>query len=750
MQKVFGNLAITARQYAILAARTVILLACPLMYSAGSVAQTPLANPNVDLWANGVVNAAATNPIDGSVIVGGNFDAINGQPRGNLAKINADGTLDASWNPIADHPVYGVAIDGSGNVYIGGSFSSINGNALSGLAKLAGSGSGAPVTSWNPAPDGLAFRLASDGLGSIYAAGYFQHIGGQTRNGLAKLSESTGQADAIWNPGPNNNDISALCLDANGDVFVGGNFQTIGGQNRNGLAKLSATGTGAADLTWNPSNITMIDMLAAGSDGNIYVRGLFSHLGGQNNLTKLPSSGTGAADPTWNPQNVDNGGAFVLDGAGHLYTAVAPGSGLISIAKVSTTGTGAADPAWDPGSLVLGYCLYAPCHPANAMAITGTGKLVVGGTIASIGGQPRLGLAAISATDATSQAPINALLPATVSAIAAQPGGGMIVGGKFELADQLSRINLLRLNADGSLDASWNPGADNQISSLVIDGSGTIYVGGAFSSIGGHARYALAKLTSSGSLVTGWAPAIDDGPVATLSLSTSGDLYVGGGFTTVSGGQARNHLAKISASTGAIDATWNPGTDGQVFNLALDDANALLYVSGYFSHVDGTARQYLARISTGGTGALDASWNPSPDGTIGALAVDNIGALFVGGHFSNIGGQQHNNIAKIVSANGSADALWNPSACDVSSIALDGAGALYAGGCSPARFSTTGTGFDASLTIWSPPTDGNIFAIALDTTENVYVGGSFTTIGGKLRANLAALPSDAVFANGFD
>ncbi len=38
-----------------------------------------------------------------------------------------------------------------------------------------------------------------------------------------------------------------------GDVYAGGYFTTIGGQNRNRIAKLSSTGTGAADPSWNPS-----------------------------------------------------------------------------------------------------------------------------------------------------------------------------------------------------------------------------------------------------------------------------------------------------------------------------------------------------------------------------------------------------------------------------------------------------------------------------------------------------------------
>ena len=76
-------------------------------------------------------------------------------------------------------------------------------------------------------------------------------IGGQNRNRIAKLSSTgTGAADPTWNPGANNS-VHALAV-SGGDVYAGGDFTSIGGQSRNRIAKLSSTGTGAADPSWNP------------------------------------------------------------------------------------------------------------------------------------------------------------------------------------------------------------------------------------------------------------------------------------------------------------------------------------------------------------------------------------------------------------------------------------------------------------------------------------------------------------------
>jgi len=47
-----------------------------------------------------------------------------------------------------------------------------------------------------------------------------------------------------------------------------------------------------------------------------------------------------------------------------------------------------------------------------------------------------------------------------VSAIVEQPNGGTIVAGTFLKTRGLLRGNLLRLQADGSLDPNWNPSTD--------------------------------------------------------------------------------------------------------------------------------------------------------------------------------------------------------------------------------------------------------------------------------------------------
>src|SRR5947208_2170517 len=47
----------------------------------------------------------------------------------------------------------------------------------------------------------------------------------------------------------------------------------------------------------------------------------------------------------------------------------------------------------------------------------------------------------------------------TVNAVALQPDGKVIIGGEFTTVKGLERFKVARLNADGSGDSSFNPGA---------------------------------------------------------------------------------------------------------------------------------------------------------------------------------------------------------------------------------------------------------------------------------------------------
>src|SRR5690242_13412036 len=66
--------------------------------------------------------------------------------------------------------------------------------------------------------------------GSVVIGGLFTSVNGTPRSNLAKLLPD-GALDAAWNPAPSEA-VSSLVVDGSGNLYVGGYFWTIGGQNR--------------------------------------------------------------------------------------------------------------------------------------------------------------------------------------------------------------------------------------------------------------------------------------------------------------------------------------------------------------------------------------------------------------------------------------------------------------------------------------------------------------------------------------
>lgn len=737
----------------------IALAALLISFAVDAQNPAPLDTPNLQLHHAGYIYAS-TVLADGSVVVGGKFNSFDGVPHMRIAKFNSNGTLDSTWTPqvgnLADRSfsISAITADSAGNVYFGGSFAFVNGTGRANIAKLLPDGS--LDTTWNPVGGGASYSeikaLALDGNGSLFVGGSFTAIGGQTRSNLAKLSATgAGLADATWNPSPNNV-VAALAIDGSGNLYVGGNFTSIGSRSRTAIAKLSTSGSGAADADWNPaptgSAVNVRSVVLDGS-GSAYVAGAFTSIGGQsrNGIAKLTTAGTGTADATWNPSP---SGAYTsikslaLDGSGNIYvggyfTGIG-GHGLLNIARLSTGGAGASDSTWNPGT----------DYGVESLAIANA-TVYAGGTFTSVGGVRHLAFARIDPSGVVDSSAPDAEVPGQVLAIAQTPDAGVIVGGFFLKANGQTRRNILRVQPDGSLDPTWDAPADQLVLALAQDGAGNVYVGGIFDHIGGQARAKLAKLsaTGSGSVDANWRPD-PDATIAALTTDGNGNIYVGGNFANIAG-QTCAGLARLStAGIGAFDSSWS-GSCAQDYPGALTlDGVGHLYAGGY----------YLERIDINGNGDRDPSWSPPfPDQIVSALGLDGNGHIYVGGRFANLGAVARNHIAKLSTATGALDATWNPGADGrVSALAIDTNGNIYAGGGflniggqarnAVARLSGNGAGgIDPA---WNPSADAPVYAITQASNGNIYVGGSFVDIGAQSRGGLALFAGDAIFLDGFE
>lgn len=326
-----------------------ILFTTATAIAAALIPTTAQAQSALTRWApNGPVNAVAS--LNGVVYMGGSFTRL-GPPTGAFVQLDAASGAVLSPNPAVSGVVHALVSDGSGGYFIGGSFTSAQGQPRSNVAHLDASGN---VTSWNPPTIGgvvLAMAIDPANPGVLYIAGPFSTVGGVARDGTAAFDASTG-ALASWNPGASG--VSTMVAQ-NGVIYVGGNFTTCQGQPRNNLAALDINGS---LLSWNPDVdgvvYCMVPFALPGTHALVFfIGGQFTSIGGQArySIAELDATGSPLA---WSP-NADHAVktiALSLGARGNL-TSVYAGGTFDLIGAASRAGLAQLDPtsgvatSWD-------------------------------------------------------------------------------------------------------------------------------------------------------------------------------------------------------------------------------------------------------------------------------------------------------------------------------------------------------------------------------------------------------------------
>ena len=171
-------------------------------------------------------------------------------------------------------------------------------------------------------------------------------------------------------------------------------------------------------------------------------------------------------------------------------------------------------------------------------------------------------------------------------------------GGFFESVAGQDRMNIARVTASGTLDASFRPQADASVMQVVVEPSGSLLVGGYFSSIAGSESGALARLNKEGSRDAGFNPRLY-GLVESISRLDAGEIIVAGswGRSLDENGNIHNVLAGFRAD-GSVDPRWSASANVPVRSLGrLPDGRFL--AGGGFTTISGVARPNLALLSAG-------------------------------------------------------------------------------------------------------------------------------------------------------
>lgn len=308
---------------------------------------------------NGTVYTTAK--FEDTLYFGGNFTAVNGQPRQYAAAIRiTDGAL-LPWNPgITGGSEVRVIKAQSNKIYIGGNFTLVNGTMRNGIALTDAQ---ANLLNWDPQLGiGQEVRAIAFSQDKVYLGGSFSTVQGNVRLNFAEVDSTGGTPTGLNIP---HTDIVYDIVIKDSILFTGGNFANAGGQPRNKLAGIDLNS--GSVLSWNPLVAVNFygfiwDMHIHGDD--LYIAGIFTGLMGtaRSNVASvhIPSLTLNA----WNPgtdtytfaihvihDTILIGGSFSMAGGQPrpAFAAFAPGSNtptswnIAPDAAVYTIETGCSD-----------------------------------------------------------------------------------------------------------------------------------------------------------------------------------------------------------------------------------------------------------------------------------------------------------------------------------------------------------------------------------------------------------------------
>ncbi len=605
---------------------------------------------------------------DGKLLIAGSFTAINGIQRTNFARLNADGTLDTAFlgglpgpNGTTHGSVSCIALQSDGKVLIGGEFTLVNGVSRPKLARLNADGSlDAFFLNGLAGPDGNPSGVAVQTDGRVLIVGRFQAVNGVARTNLTRLN-ADGSLDptfpaSLQTIGPGGIG-PVFVLQGDGRILIGGGFALINGVGRTNLARLHPDGRlDESFLAQLPSMMSTdggVSAFALQPDGKVLVSGISAFSPMNPYLSRLNGDGS--------PDNTGEAGRTGPDGRVR-ETSVQPDGRLLIVgdfASVNGVARGGLARLLPDGALddsfLQGWA--GANRGAYTLALQSDGKVVIGGDLDTFNGIARKGIARVNADGALDEsfAPILGGKARAVYSLALQSDGKILIGGSFTSINGLARTNLARLNPDGSSDSSFvgsvSGGSSDGVEVLVLQPDGRIVIGGFFSVVNGVSRNRIARLHSDGSLDTSFLNGLSGGDqvVWAIAVQSDGKVVVGGGFESFNG-VARKYLARLNVN-GSLDPTFLAGLagpSGGVDCLALQSDGKIL-VSGGFSSLNDVARGNLARLNA--NGSLDSSFLEGlagADQKVWHLAVLPDSRLFIGGEFAAVNGLPRRSVARVM------------------------------------------------------------------------------------------------------
>ncbi len=334
-----------------------------------------------------------------------------------------------------------------------------------------------------------------------------------------------------------------------------------------------------------------------------------------------------------------------------------------------------------------------------------------------------------------------------------QPDGRILIAGSFTKYDGITRKGIARLESNGLLDPTFDPGSGvvGDVFAMSVQTDGRVLVGGNFTSYNGTLCHGLLRLNSDGSADASFVPSIGNiNNIKVVTVQADGKVLLGardcsGSFT----GAIGNKLARLN-SDGSTDATFNQGIGyiDAVNSLTILPDGRMIVGGEFMYQADGTWHSSLARLNS--DGSMDSTFTtPGTIGAVFATVLQPDGSLLTSSLSSRVARYD---------PDGSLDASFLNTGSDfggdmdpwVNAIAVQPDGRIITAGrfqtCAGiARKRVARLHSDGSLDHAFDPGEGpddEVNVIALQPDGGVLVGGWFGTVGGVQRYGIARLNSD--------
>lgn len=570
---------------------------------------------------------------DGRVLIGGAFDTVNTVVHGGIARLNADGSLDTTFDPgsgfLYGNTVYDLLRQPNGSLVVGGQFDSYDGFPAHNLVRVLGApGAPPPVVATISATQPWA---TEQGPGRPnFQSGVFtverHYTTGQpaTSGPLSVFYQIAGSAV---------NAVDYTRLLGSVSFAEGASTATI---DVTPLDDALVEGTETVLLTLVPSPPSPATNSYDVGEPHVATVSIQDD---ETAFTACP----GDPDPTFWAIGSDPVTALLIQPDGRLVC-----GGSAGVVRRNTNGT--VDAVFDSSAVV----------EATRLALQSDGKILAAGrSPQNYGTRVMVRFHSDGTRDSSFEAGLETNV--WVTSLAVQADGKIIVGGGPTTADGFASPGIWRLNPDGSRDGSFVPDASisSQVFALLLQTDGKILVAGQHAGSVPGAVVTILRLNPDGSLDPQFSVVADE-PVQCLEAHPLGGYFAAGDFQVIQGTLRRGvaRLNRVYVDSIFIPA---PGLD-EVGMTSIDVIAPLpdgrLLIAGEFGLPPGGGSNRVGIVRLNLDGSRDPVFETllsdvahQEDAAPRALAVQADGRAYLGGSFDRVNGSEFLNLARLQASN---------------------------------------------------------------------------------------------------